>query len=50
MFFEWEKLNPNKKNYLLKAIELKLYYVIFSSTTLFIANIPIADLIIYHLE
>ena len=56
MFFEQEKLNPNNKNYLVKAIRLKPYYVIYSFTTLFIAsmiclaNIPTPDLIIYHQE
>ena len=56
MFLQWEKLNPNNKCYLVKAIGFKLYYVIYSSTTLFItnliylANIPTPDLIIYHLE
>ena len=56
MFFEWEKPNPNNKNYLIKTIGLKLLYVIYGSTTLaianliFLANIPIPDLIIYHLE
>ena len=54
--FQRGKLNPNNKNYLVKTIWLKLYYVIYSSTTLFIANliclanIPTPDLIIYHLE
>ena len=48
---EWE--NPNNKNYLVKTIRLKLNYVIYGYTTLFIANliclasIPTADLIIY---
>ena len=56
MFLHWEKLNRNNKYYLVKAIGFKLYYVIYSSTTLFIANliclanIPTPDLIIYHLE
>ena len=56
MFFEWEMPNPNNKNYLVKAIGLKLYYVIYSSTTLFIANliclanIPMPHIIIYHQE
>ena len=55
MFFEWEKLNPINKNYLVKTLGLKLYYVIYGSATLFIANmiyladIPTADLMIYHL-
>ena len=55
MFFEWEKLNPINKNNLVKNIGLKLYYVIYVSTTLFIVNIiclanrPTPDLIIYHL-
>ena len=52
MFLKWEKLNPNNKNYLVKAIGLKLYYVIYNCTALFIANliclanIPTPDLII----
>ena len=56
MFFKQEKLNPDNKNYLVKTIGPKLYYVIYSSTSLFIANliclaiIPTPDLIIYHLE
>ena len=56
MFFEWEKLNPNNENYLVKAIGLKLYYVIYSSTALFLANliclanITTPDLKIYYLE
>ena len=56
MFFEWEKLNPNNKNYSVRATGLKLYYVIYGSTALFIAtlicltNIPTPDLITYHLE
>ena len=56
MFFEWEKLNPNNKDYLVRAIGLKLYYVIYSFTTLFIANLicltnkGTLDLIIYNLE
>ena len=55
MFFELEKLNPVNKNYLVKTLGLKLYYVIYGSTSLFIvsmiclANIPTPDLIIYHL-
>ena len=54
-FFQMEKLNSNNKNYLNKAIGLKLYYVICGFTTLFIAtliclaNIPNPDLIIYLL-
>ena len=53
MFFKWEKLNPNNNSYLFKAIALKLYYVIYSSTTFFIVNliclvkIPTPDVIIY---
>ena len=56
MFFEWEKLHPNNRNPLVKTIRLKLYFVIYSSTTLFIANMiylanrPTPGLIIYHLE
>ena len=56
MFFKWEKLNPNNKNYLAKTIGLKLLYVTYGSTTLFVAkliclaNIPTPDLIIYHVR
>ena len=39
MFFKQEKLNPNNNSYLFKAIVLKLYYVIYSSTTFFIDNL-----------
>ena len=39
MFFKQEKLNPNNNSYLVKAIVLKLYYVIYSSTTFFIDNL-----------
>ena len=37
MFFEYNKLNPNNENYLVKAIGLQLYYAIYS-ITLFIDN------------
>ena len=56
MFFECVKLDPSNKNYLVETIELKLLYVIYGSTTvvtanlIFLANIPISDLTIYHLE
>ena len=56
MFFECEKLNLNNKNYSVKAIGLKLYYVIYSSATFFIvnliclANIPTPDLISPRVE
>ena len=39
MFFECKKLNLNNKNYSVKAIGLKLYYVIYSSATFFIVNL-----------
>ena len=48
--------NPSNKNYLVETIVLRLLYVIYGSTTLVIANliclanIPIPDLTIYHLE
>ena len=50
------KLYPSNKNYLVETIGLKLLYIIYGSTTLVIANliclanIPIRDLTIYHLE
>ena len=56
MFFECVKLDPSNKNYLVETIELKLLYVIYGSTTvvtanlIFLANIPISDITIYHLE
>ena len=56
MFFECVELYPSNKNYLVETIGLKLLYIIYGSTTLVIANliclanIPIRDLTIYHLE
>ena len=54
--FRMCKTYPKNKNYLVEIIGLKLQYVIYGSTTLVItnliclANIPIPDLKIYHLE
>ena len=52
MIFELEKLNPNNKNYQFKIIGLKLYYLIYSSTTLFIANLIYVANVLHniHLE
>ena len=53
---EKQTLNPGNKNYLVKTIVLKLYYVIYDSTAIVItnliclANTPAPDLVTHHLE
>ena len=55
-FFEWKTINPNNRIYLFKTIGIKLWYVIYGSTTVLTANLIClantrnSDLIMHHIE